>query len=72
VRQQAQAIYRKAALPGKTAFSAYFLEGLFTPDAVDAAVDGRVAAPAAAAALAPEAGAAAEPQPVGGNPRSDL
>jgi DNA-binding NarL/FixJ family response regulator len=32
VRQQAQAMYRKADLPGKTAFSAYFLEDLFTPD----------------------------------------
>jgi DNA-binding CsgD family transcriptional regulator len=32
VRQQAQAIYRKANLPGKTAFSAYFLEDLFAPD----------------------------------------
>jgi DNA-binding CsgD family transcriptional regulator len=31
VRQQAQAIYRKAGLPGKTAFSAYFLEDLFVP-----------------------------------------
>ncbi|MBL8658917.1 MAG: hypothetical protein JNM75_04090 [Rhodospirillales bacterium] len=31
VRQQAQAIYRKADLPGKTAFCAYFLEDLFTP-----------------------------------------
>jgi len=31
VRQQAQAIYRKSDLPGKTAFSAYFLEDLFTP-----------------------------------------
>jgi DNA-binding CsgD family transcriptional regulator len=31
VRQQAQAIYRKAGLPGKTAFCAYFLEDLFTP-----------------------------------------
>ncbi len=29
VRQQAQAIYRKAKLPGKTAFTAYFLEDLF-------------------------------------------
>ncbi|MFM9841780.1 MAG: helix-turn-helix transcriptional regulator [Dongiaceae bacterium] len=28
VRQQAQGIYRKAGLPGKTAFSAYFLEDL--------------------------------------------
>jgi DNA-binding CsgD family transcriptional regulator len=41
VRQQAQAIYRKAGLPGKTAFSAYFLEDLFTPDlAPDAASGG--------------------------------
>jgi DNA-binding CsgD family transcriptional regulator len=32
VRQQAQAIYRKADLPGKTAFSAYFLEDLFAPE----------------------------------------
>jgi DNA-binding CsgD family transcriptional regulator len=32
VRQQAQAIYRKAGLPGKTAFSAYFLEDLFSPE----------------------------------------
>jgi DNA-binding NarL/FixJ family response regulator len=29
VRQQAQSIYQKAELPGKTAFSAYFLEDLF-------------------------------------------
>ncbi len=36
VRQQAQSIYRKAKLPGKTAFSAYFLEDLFAPeDAID-------------------------------------
>lgn len=34
VRQQAQAIYRKAGLPGKTAFSAYFLEDLFVPAGV--------------------------------------
>ena len=33
VRQQAQSIYRKADLPGKTAFSAYFLEDLFSPEA---------------------------------------
>jgi DNA-binding CsgD family transcriptional regulator len=33
VRQQAQAIYRKADLPGKTAFSAYFLEDLLATDA---------------------------------------
>lgn len=32
VRQQAQAIYQKAGLPGKTAFSAYFLEDLLAPD----------------------------------------
>jgi DNA-binding CsgD family transcriptional regulator len=32
VRQQAQSIYRKAGLPGKTAFSAYFLEDLFAPE----------------------------------------
>lgn len=31
VRQQAQSIYSKAELPGKTAFSAYFLEDLFAP-----------------------------------------
>ena len=31
VRQQAQSIYFKSDLPGKTAFSAYFLEDLFTP-----------------------------------------
>jgi DNA-binding CsgD family transcriptional regulator len=31
VRQQAQSIYQKSALPGKTAFSAYFLEDLFAP-----------------------------------------
>ena len=32
VRQQAQSIYRKADLPGKTAFSAYFLEDLFAAE----------------------------------------
>lgn len=32
VRQQAQSIYRKAGLPGKTAFVAYFLEDLFAPE----------------------------------------
>lgn len=31
VRQQAQAIYHKSNLPGKTAFSAYFLEDVFSP-----------------------------------------
>jgi len=34
VRQQAQSIYRKAKLPGKTAFSAFFLEDLFAPEEV--------------------------------------
>jgi DNA-binding NarL/FixJ family response regulator len=34
VRQQAQAIYRKADLPGKTAFSAFFLEDLLPPEAM--------------------------------------
>jgi DNA-binding CsgD family transcriptional regulator len=42
VRQQAQAIYRKANLPGKTAFSAYFLEDLFSAEDV---MDGQAAAP---------------------------
>ncbi len=32
VRQQAQSIYQKSSLPGKTAFSAYFLEDLFAPE----------------------------------------
>jgi DNA-binding CsgD family transcriptional regulator len=47
VRQQAQAIYRKARLPGKTAFSAYFLEDLLAPDlevAPDAVDNGLTAA----------------------------
>ena len=34
VRQQAQSIYQKSNLPGKTAFSAYFLEDLFAPDLI--------------------------------------
>lgn len=34
VRQQAQAIYQKSKLPGKTAFSAYFLEDLLASDHV--------------------------------------
>jgi DNA-binding CsgD family transcriptional regulator len=38
VRQQAQAIYRKADLPGKTAFSAYFLEDLLATDGGQAAI----------------------------------
>ena len=32
VRQQARSIYQKSNLPGKTAFSADFLEDLFSPD----------------------------------------
>jgi DNA-binding CsgD family transcriptional regulator len=36
VRQQAQSIYQKAKLPGKTAFSAYFLEDLLAPNQADA------------------------------------
>ena len=32
VRQQAQSIYQKSDLPGKTAFSAYFLEDLVATD----------------------------------------
>ena len=43
VRQQAQSIYRKADLPGKTAFSAYFLEDLFAPEAM---TDGPATIPA--------------------------
>ncbi|MEE8272094.1 MAG: helix-turn-helix transcriptional regulator [Alphaproteobacteria bacterium] len=41
VRQQAQSIYQRSALPGKSAFSAYFLEDLFAPEAiaVDPATD---------------------------------
>ncbi len=31
-RQQAQSIYQKSRLPGKAAFSAYFLEDLFAPE----------------------------------------
>ncbi len=34
VRQQAQSIYQKSNLPGKTAFSAYFLEDLFAPEMI--------------------------------------
>jgi DNA-binding CsgD family transcriptional regulator len=43
VRQQAQAIYRKAGLPGKTAFSAYFLEDLLAPDLAAAGRDTELA-----------------------------
>lgn len=48
VRQQAQAIYRKAGLPGKTAFSAYFLEDLVAaePDS-EPRLDGAVSVPRA-------------------------
>ncbi|NJO38049.1 MAG: hypothetical protein HC871_11095 [Rhizobiales bacterium] len=34
VRQQAQSIYQKSKLPGKTAFSAYFLEDLMISEPV--------------------------------------
>lgn len=40
VRQQAQNIYRKAGLPGKTAFSAYFLEDLLASEATADGADG--------------------------------
>ncbi len=40
VRQQAQSIYGKSRLPGKTAFSAYFLDDVF---ATETAVDGYLA-----------------------------
>ena len=39
VRQQAQSIYQKSGLPGKTAFSAYFLEDLITPNPPSAQAD---------------------------------
>ena len=48
VRQQARSIYQKAKLPGKTAFTAYFLEDLFAPEAAPqraaepAGVDSRI------------------------------
>jgi DNA-binding CsgD family transcriptional regulator len=45
VRQQAQSIYRKANLPGKTAFSAFFLEDLFAPEE---AMDGFASSPSQA------------------------
>jgi DNA-binding CsgD family transcriptional regulator len=50
VRQQAQAIYRKAKLPGKAAFSAYFLEDLLAPEV---ATDGPGATASGAAPGAP-------------------
>lgn len=50
VRQQAQSIYRKANLPGKTAFSAFFLEDLFAPEQV---IDDF---PSSSNVIAPEAG----------------
>ncbi len=75
VRQQAQAIYRKAALPGKTAFSAYFLEDLFAPERRRSRWShgpARCPVPGTAAAGTPRTRAlAAEPQPVraGSRPR---
>jgi DNA-binding CsgD family transcriptional regulator len=58
VRQHAQAIYRKAALPGKTAFSAYFLEDLLAPGDM---IDRRAAAPSRVASPGLEPERAAEP-----------
>lgn len=69
VRQQAQAIYRKASLPGKTAFSAYFLEDLFAPDEE---TDGSALPPSAQRPELPsrQAARAAEraPEPVSSDP----
>jgi DNA-binding CsgD family transcriptional regulator len=62
VRQQAQAIYRKAGLPGRTAFAAFFLEDLL---AVDGAGEPAAAA-AAGAAPAPELALDPEPEAVAG------
>ena len=42
VRQQAGSIYAKAKLPGKTAFSAFFLEDLVEPDQSEEAVGTRL------------------------------
>jgi DNA-binding CsgD family transcriptional regulator len=58
VRQQAQAIYRKADLPGKTAFSAYFLEDLFAPEVT---AEDRSAAPAGEAPGEPAPGQRMDP-----------
>ena len=60
VRQQAQAIYRKADLPGKTAFSAYFLEDLFASDSL---TDGGLAGSAPAGCPTSEPGRAAAGSP---------
>lgn len=51
VRQQSQAIYRKADLPGKTAFCAYFLEDLLVPTAAAETSTLPVAAPVVAKPL---------------------
>jgi DNA-binding CsgD family transcriptional regulator len=48
VRQQAQAIYRKANLPGKAAFCAYFLEDLLVPGVAAEASISPAAVPAVA------------------------
>jgi DNA-binding CsgD family transcriptional regulator len=68
VRQQAQAIYRKAGLPGKTAFSAYFLEDLFASDGVMNG-PGPTTSPAHGAILHPER--TPMPRRAGGNGRPD-
>jgi DNA-binding CsgD family transcriptional regulator len=68
VRQQAQAIYRKAGLPGKTAFSAYFLEDLFASDGVMNG-GGPNASPGHGAIFHPER--TPMPRRAGGNERPD-
>jgi DNA-binding CsgD family transcriptional regulator len=52
VRQHAQAIYRKAGLPGRAAFLAFFLEDLLAAGGI---VEGAVAVPAPAASPGTEA-----------------
>lgn len=68
VRQQAQSIYRKANLPGKTAFSAYFLEDLFAPDeeADESALRPSVEGPELPSRPAPPA-RKVTPEPMSGN-----
>lgn len=57
VRQQAQSIYRKAGMPGKSAFSAYFLEDLFAPeDAIDGGGPAELPPPSLREGNRPDAG----------------
>jgi DNA-binding NarL/FixJ family response regulator len=69
VRQQAQAIYRKAGLSGKTAFSAYFLEDLFTAEPASGPASGGrpAAAPVADPVPRPERRPAAAEALTGGS-----